>query len=108
MTEKQKDIFHLVSIFIIEVAYFSFIFFEYAIFSMLFFGEGENSFMYSKANGIIFLLLLIVPPSLFNLYFYGKLRMLKSKRQINFLIIQVIMLLMFFLAWYILGWDFNF
>lgn len=108
MSEKQKNILHLVCVLLIELVYFSFIFFGYAIFSMLFFGVGENSFMYSKANGTIFLLLLIVPPSLLNIYFYRKLKTLKSKRQVNFLIVQVIMLLIFFLAWHMLGWDFNF
>jgi TRAP-type C4-dicarboxylate transport system permease small subunit len=106
MSERGKNILYLVTVFLIEVFYFSFIFFGYAIFSMLFFGAGGNSFMYSKANGIIFLSLLIVPPSLLNIYFYRKLK--KSKRQVNFLIVQVAMFLLFFFAWHMSGWDFYF
>lgn len=106
--EKQKDIIHLISISLIDIFYFSIVFFGYAIFSMLFFGEGANSFMYSKANGVIFLLLLIIPPSFLNIYLYTKSQKKRSRRHINFIIVQVIMFVVFIFTWYLLGWGFDF
>ena len=106
ISEKHKKVFHLIGLLLIELAYFSFIFLGYAIFSMLFFGEGGNSFMYSKANGAIFLILLIFSPSVFNIYFYRKSR--KTEKQDNFLIVQVALLVVFFFFWHISGWDFYF
>nr|WP_288837854.1 hypothetical protein [uncultured Flavobacterium sp.] len=62
------DFLHFSKVAIAEAIYCSTIYFGYAIFSMLFFGEGANSFMYTVTNGLIYLGLIILPPTIFNLY----------------------------------------
>lgn len=59
---------HLFKVFILESIYCMSIYYCYAIFSMLIFGEGSNSFMYTITNGFIYLGLIILPPTILNIY----------------------------------------
>ena len=92
------DLLHFVKIISIEFLYCLTIYFGYAIFSMLFFGEGANSFMYSASNGFIYLGLIFLPPTIFNLYkfvkHYKNGQLSKSK---NYFLIQIILAFAFVL-----------
>jgi hypothetical protein len=58
---------HLVKIVLIETVYCVAAFYGYALFSFMFFGEGDKSFAYTKQNGYIYWCVIIIPPTLFNL-----------------------------------------
>jgi len=62
------DFLHLLKILIIEFGFCLIIYYCYPGLSMLFFGEGANSYMYSVTNGLIYLGLIILPPTVFNFY----------------------------------------
>src|ERR1700749_3772849 len=57
----------LVKILLVETVYCTAAFYGYAIFSFMFFGEGDKSFAYTKENGVIYWCVIIIPPALFNL-----------------------------------------
>lgn len=83
---------HLLKIVIIETAYFFAIGFGYAIFSMLAFGEGANSFMYARTNDIIYYGLLFVPQSIFNILKLKNYREIDKAKRTNYLISQIIVI----------------
>ena len=62
------DFLHFLKVTIVEAIYCLTVYYGYAIFSMLFFGEGVNSFMYTVTNGLIYLGLIFFPPTIYNLY----------------------------------------
>ena len=94
----KLDFFHLVKTIFAEAIYCLAIFYCYAIFSMLFFGEGANSFMYTPSNGFIYLGLIILPPSILNFYkfdkYYKNGELSKSK---NYLLTEGILVIGFIL-----------
>ena len=96
MCSTKINLLHLLKIFFAELIYSIGMFYGYAIFSMLLFGEGANSFMYSKANEIIYLALIIAPPMIFNAFKFVLLRAKhydsKSK---NYMITGVIMIIIY-------------
>lgn len=47
---------------------------------MLAFGEGANSFMYSDINNVIFIIVMFIPETIFNIY-----RILKNRKENNFI-----------------------
>lgn len=83
---------HFLKIIAIEIAYFYLIEIGYAIFSMLMFGEGENSFMYTDKNGVIYVCLMIVPPTTFNIYKAKKYWKKNQSKSINYLLAEIIMI----------------
>ena len=85
---------HFLKIIAIEVAYFYLVEIGYAIFSMLMFGEGANSFMYSDANGKIYVGLMIVPQTLFNIYKAKKYWKSCRPKSINYLLVEVLMIVL--------------
>jgi len=80
------------------------IFYSYPVISMLFFGEGAKSFMYSNFNGILWATspILIL---LFNVYMiFNSKRLMKEKIINNYKIISVIYSIsygLFILYWFI-------
>ncbi|MBB6003410.1 magnesium-transporting ATPase (P-type) [Arcicella rosea] len=78
----KLDSLPLIKILTFEVGYWFVIYYGYALFSMLFFGEGDNSFMYTETNHFIHLGLIFIPITFFNLYqflkFYRQKLFLKS------------------------------
>ena len=80
------------------------IFYSYPVISMLFFGEGAKSFMYSNFNGILWATspILIL---LFNVYMiFNSKRLMKEKIINNYKIISVIYSIsygLFILFWFI-------
>ena len=72
ISTSKFDFLHFIKITLLEVLYCLTAYYCYAIFSMLLFGEGANSFMYTVTNGIIYLGLIILPPTIFNLYKFFK------------------------------------
>jgi len=58
---------HLVKIILIEAVYCTVAFYGYALFSFMFFGEGDKSFAYTKQNGYIYWCVIMIPAMLFNL-----------------------------------------
>jgi len=77
---------------LIEVAYFYLIEIGYAVFSMMMFGEGANSFMYSEANGVIYVCLMIVPPTILNIIKVKKYWKSNNSKNINYLIAEGLMI----------------
>ena len=74
-------------------------FYIYSISSMLFFGEGEGSFMYTTINSVILVVVTFILPIAYNLFkvFSNKiLDKLKYKIAIIFNIIEAIMFYIFF------------
>ncbi len=86
------NLIHLLKIVVIETTYFFAIGFGYAIFSMLAFGEGANSFMYSKTNEIIYYCLLFVPQSVFTILKLKKYRETDKTKWTNYIISQSIVI----------------
>jgi len=85
---------HLFKILAIEIAYFFFIELGYAVFSMLAFGEGANSFMYSQENQIIYFILLFFPQSIFNMLKAKKYWNNSRIKSINYIITQIVFFIM--------------
>ena len=63
----QFEVFHFLKLIIVGIIYCATTYYGYAIFSMLFFGESATSFMYTKMNSFIYIGLIIIPPTIFNL-----------------------------------------
>ena len=61
---------------------------------MLMFGEGANSFMYSNANGIIYVGLMIVPQSIFNIYKAKKYWKSYRPKSVNYLLVEILMIVL--------------
>jgi hypothetical protein len=80
-------ILHFVKVIFRELIYFIAIYFGYVIFSMLYFGEGNNSFMYSTTNNFIYLGLMVIPPIIFNLYKFFKYKKTKQLAKANHYIV---------------------
>lgn len=85
---------HFLKITIIEIAYFYLIKVGYAVFSMLMFGEGANSFMYSNTNGIIYVCLMIVPQTIFNVYKANKYWQSCNPKSVNYLLVEFLMIVL--------------
>jgi hypothetical protein len=60
---------HLIKILLAETVYCTVAFYGYALFSFMFFGEGDKSFAYTKENGYIYWCVIVIPPMLFNLIY---------------------------------------
>ncbi len=91
---------HFLKVAIIEAIYCFTIYYGYAIFSMLVFGEGANSFMYTVTNGLIYLGLIILPPTIFNVYKllkHNKFGLLSKAKQ--YLFAQIILTIEF--LWFV-------
>jgi hypothetical protein len=58
---------HLIKILLVETVYCTVAFYGYALFSFMFFGEGDKSFAYTKENGYIYWFVIVIPPTIFNL-----------------------------------------
>ena len=58
---------HLIKILLVETVYCTVAFYGYALFSFMFFGEGNKSFAYTKENGYIYWCVIVIPPTIFNL-----------------------------------------
>lgn len=91
-TFMKFNLVHLLKIIVIETAYFFAIGFGYMIFSMLAFGEGANSFMYSKTNDVIFYCLLFIPQSIFNILKIKKYRETDKAKRTNYIISQIVVI----------------
>ncbi len=85
---------HFIKIIAVEVAYFYLIEVGYAVFSMVMFGEGANSFMYSNANGLICVGLMIVPQSIFNIYKAKKYWKSYRPKSVNYLLVEILMIVL--------------
>ena len=85
---------HFLKIISVEVAYFYLIETGYAVFSMLMFGEGANSFMYSNSNGMIYVGLMIVPQSIFNIYKAKKYWKSYRPKSVNYLLVEILMIVL--------------
>jgi hypothetical protein len=85
---------HLLKIITVEIAYFYLVKFSYPVFSMLMFGAGANSFMYSNANGVIFVGLMIVPQTIFNIYKAKKYRENYRPKSVNYLLVEFLMIIL--------------
>ncbi len=80
----------------IEVGYWFVVYLGYALFSMLFFGEGDNSFMYTETNHFIHLGLIFIPITVFNLYQFFKFHKQKLFLKSNtYLLIQLLLTITF-------------
>jgi hypothetical protein len=64
----KTSVLHFSKILLFETGYISLTFFGYYILSLLYFGEGSGSFAYSLTNSIVYVGLLIVPPTVFNIF----------------------------------------
>lgn len=95
------DFLHFVKIIFIELFYCVVIYFFYAFFSFLMFGESANSFMYSKTNDIIYLSLIILPPTIFNIYqFLKHIKQQFLSKAKNYLLTSIIIAIAFlFFLW---------
>jgi len=69
MQDLKPVLIHLIKIVLIETVYCTVAFYGYALFSFMFFGEGDKSFAYTKQNGYIYWCVIIIPPTLFNLIY---------------------------------------
>ncbi len=85
---------HFLKIIVVEVAYFYLIEVGYAVFSMIMFGEGANSFMYSNSNGIIYVGLMIVPQTIFNIYKVKKYWKSYRPKSVNYLLVEILMIIL--------------
>lgn len=83
---------HFLKITLIEVAYFYLIEIGYAVFSMMTFGEGANSFMYSEANGVIYVCLMIVPPTILNMIKAKKYWKSNNPKSRNYVVAEILMI----------------
>ncbi|WP_188618044.1 hypothetical protein [Cloacibacterium rupense] len=83
---------HLFKITLVEVAYFYLIEIGYAVFSMMMFGEGANSFMYLGANGVIYVCLMILPPTILNVIKSKKYWKSDNPKSINYLVAEALMI----------------
>ncbi len=96
----KLDFLHFIKILTFEVGYWLVIYFGYAIFSMLFFGEGGNSFMYTVTNHFIHLGLIFIPITVFNLYQFFKFHKQKLFLKSNtYLLIQLLLTITF--IWFV-------
>ena len=86
---------HLIIVLVLETAYFYLMKFGYAIHSMLFYGEGANSFMYSKTNEIIYYCLLIIPQTVLNIIMAKKNWNNSREKSMSYMIAQILVLLLF-------------
>ena len=85
---------HLLKIIIVEVTSFYLVKVGYPVFSMLMFGEGANSFMYSNANGILYFGLMIVPQTIFNIYKAKKYWKNCRSKSVNYLLVEFLMIIL--------------
>ncbi len=86
----------LIKILTLEITYWLVIYYGYVIFSMLFFGEGDNSFMYTETNHFIHLGLIFIPITVFNLYQFFKFHKQKLFLKSNtYLLIQLLLTITF-------------
>lgn len=60
-------IIHLIKILLVESVYCAAAFYGYALFSFMFFGEGDKSFAYTDKNGYTYWCVIVIPPTIFNL-----------------------------------------
>ncbi len=90
------DFLHFLKIILIEFIFIVTIYYCYAIFSMLFFGEGASSFMYSKTNTFIYLGLIILPPIIFNIVkFFRHIKNGQLSKSKNYFLLETILLVVF-------------
>ncbi len=93
---------HLSKIFLFETAYVILAYFGYYIFSLLYFGEGQGSFAYTLANSVIYVGLLILPPTVFNVFkliSYSKKAI--SVKVKSYIIVQLLLTVAFILFMFI-------
>lgn len=96
ISTSKFDFLHFLKIIFFEFLYCFVIYYCYAVFSMLFFGEGASSFMYSITNGFIYLGLIILPPTAFNLYnFFNSFRNKQLSKSKNYILSQTILAIAF-------------
>lgn len=88
------NILHFLKISIIEIVYAYLIVNCYAVISMLIFGAGANSFMYSDTNGIIYIFLMIIPPTILNIYKAKSYWETNKNKSVNYLIVEILMLIL--------------
>lgn len=87
---------HFIKILIVEITLFFYFSLFYELFSFLIFGEGANSFMYSWANTLIFFILLLLLPSLFNITKMIRHRKAGNQAKFkNYIRIQIVITLIF-------------
>ena len=95
----------LIIVIILELLLGLIIFYSYPVISMLFFGEGAKSFLFSNFNGILWATspILIL---LFNVYMiFNSKRLMKEKIINNYKIISVVYSISF--GFFILYWFIN-
>lgn len=81
-------------ILLLEVAWIFIVHNFYPVFSMMAFGEGDNSFTYTKENFYIYLALIFLPPTLLNILRFIS----RRKKQLpvgRYITAQVIVLIVF-------------
>jgi hypothetical protein len=69
MEDLKPALVHLVKMALVESVYCTVTFYGYALFSFIFFGEGDKSFAYTKENGYIHWCVIVIPPTIFNLLY---------------------------------------
>jgi len=87
-----------------------FIFRLYPLFSMLFFGEGANSFLYTNSNAALWVITPIMSPSLLNLFRITESTANKNKQKTTaYIIIELILLVLYtaFVVWWALNKRFH-
>ena len=78
----------------------------YPLLSMLFFGEGSNSYLYSSGNVVVWIIIPILGPTIFNLSCInrGITEKIKEKAR-TYAIIELILLVLY--AGFLLWWSLN-
>ncbi|MCL9807445.1 hypothetical protein NAT51_18100 [Flavobacterium amniphilum] len=90
----KPDLIHLLKIITVKIAYFYCYKINYPLFSMIAFGEGASSFMYSDANAVFYACVLLVPPTILNLIKIKTYRNTNKPKCINYLIAEVLLIVL--------------
>ena len=91
---------------IVEALVVLFVFRLYPLFSMLFFGEGADSFLYANSNAILWVIVPVIGPSIFNSIRIQNGITDKIKEKVRAYIIIELILLVLYTA-YIVWWALN-
>lgn len=98
MIKDKFEILYFTKIILIELVYWGLIFVGYPLFVMIFFGEGEGAFMYTKVSDSIYLFLFIGPPTIFNIIKYLSNRKAHQVLRVRgYLIIEALLIILFIL-----------